>query len=287
MKDVLDSIRERVANPLIFSFLASWLIANWRIIVGLFWFDSNDINSAGYYSLIDFIEKTINPYNGFLIPFFCAIGYVLLNPIVKNWIRAFHAWTTKWGEKRRLKILQDAYIGIDKYFSLKQQLNRKVTELTELINKESETFEEVKKVKSQYLKEKMLSDELHLKIEQLEASQNLLFNHRFLDGYWINSYQYPNGKKGKEEVVIHAGQYSITGTFNVQQKTFDISDFVYNPNTKQIFFIKTIVPELKDKVPANDRIHINRLELVNNDLLVGLEDGEIKIEYRKKLALVG
>ncbi|MCU0432428.1 MAG: hypothetical protein MUC87_03110 [Bacteroidia bacterium] len=286
MKDVLDSIKERVANPLIFSFLASWLIANWRIIIGLFWFDSNDINRAGYYSLIDFIEKTINLYNGFVIPFFCAIGYVIFNPIVKNLIRFFYAWTTRWGERYRLSILRESNISINKYISLKQDLDNKTAELVDFMNKETDIMTKVNDIRQQLILTQKTNNSLTDELKQLRSNQNALFNIHFLNGYWVNRYELPNGEKGREEIFIDSGSYSMIGKFNEQKKAFDIVDFVYNPNINQIFFIKVIVPELYDKVPADDRIHINRLKLINNDLLVGLEDGKIKIEYRKKIVAI-
>lgn len=43
ISEILNSVKERVSNPLIFSFLASWLVYNWKIPVALIWFDEKQI----------------------------------------------------------------------------------------------------------------------------------------------------------------------------------------------------------------------------------------------------
>src|SRR5215475_11842150 len=94
-KDILASFKDRFTNPLIFSFICSWLIINWQISTALFSFDRKQIEIEGYQTLSQFIKAKLNTTDAFWHPLLIAIGYTLLIPILKNLIRAFYSWTSK------------------------------------------------------------------------------------------------------------------------------------------------------------------------------------------------
>jgi len=87
VKDILSSIRDRFANPLIFSFACSWIVINWQIPVALLWYNSKDIEKTGSKTIFDFISQRLDATNGFWHPLFFAVAYTVLIPVVRNLIR--------------------------------------------------------------------------------------------------------------------------------------------------------------------------------------------------------
>ena len=104
ISEILNSVKERVSNPLIFSFLISWLVYNWKIPVALIWFDKEQISANGSKSIFDFIEDEWKKNGYFWIPLFIALGYTFIFPIIKNLISATQTWMSKWGENLNLRL---------------------------------------------------------------------------------------------------------------------------------------------------------------------------------------
>jgi hypothetical protein len=57
---LFNSAKDRLANPFLFSFLASWMLYNWRIPLSLFWYSDADIWKEGYQSLFDLVGQSIH-----------------------------------------------------------------------------------------------------------------------------------------------------------------------------------------------------------------------------------
>lgn len=79
MKEILKSFfevsRDRIKNPLIGTFIISWIVINWRPIIILM-FSTKPIENR-----INFIESLYSSfYTYFLIPFLIALIYVLILP---------------------------------------------------------------------------------------------------------------------------------------------------------------------------------------------------------------
>ena len=86
ISEVWGNIKDRLTNPLLFSFFCSWLIFNWEIPVSLIWYDSEQIKVSGHNSIFQFIHCKLNKEHSFLYPILFAIFYTLLIPIIRNGI---------------------------------------------------------------------------------------------------------------------------------------------------------------------------------------------------------
>jgi hypothetical protein len=146
VKDILDSIGERLKSPLIFSFFISWLIINWRVIVCLFWFDRAILLSEGYNSQVEYIESKLNVWKSFILPLGGALIYIFGYPYIRNAIAVFRTGITVKGEIQRMEAGKIGMISIDKYIakvkSVEEQKKRLemhlASEATAIAEKESE-----------------------------------------------------------------------------------------------------------------------------------------------------
>jgi uncharacterized membrane protein len=79
IQQAFDNLKERLNNPLVFSFIISWIFLNWKVTVALLWHDSsNDDNS--HIKLINFIVENTSIYNSIVLPLGYAILYTFLSP---------------------------------------------------------------------------------------------------------------------------------------------------------------------------------------------------------------
>ena len=82
--DIHQELKDRLASPLFFSFLISWCIINWKIIIGLIFYKNSELKMDGYISYIDFITQNLKASHTLFYPLFAAILYTFIYPIVRN-----------------------------------------------------------------------------------------------------------------------------------------------------------------------------------------------------------
>ena len=279
--ELAKSLRERISNPLIFSFLWSWTIINWKIPVALFWFNAEALNKEGYPTLIRFISAQINTNNCLTFPFICAIAYTLGMPPVKTLIRSFNTWIERWSNKWNLKIAQTGSISVNKFIQLKEA-NQKITNtLLETIASEKSIADSLNIANAnlaQMTKNlEELTDKLLKRERQISQSQNLAM----LNGTWKSHYEFQDGTKGDENIYINNGQYYVFSSLGEKEQKFDIKNFYFNEQTGEIFLIKELIETQKRLRPKDEHFSINRLRLETADYMVGLEQGTTKIAYRR------
>lgn len=137
-----DQVKERLRSPLIFSFIISWLVINWRIPVYLLWFDEATLLKHGYSNHIVYIESVLGTWQCWVGPLICAVMYTIGYPQVKNLIGWYQAWVSKVGEKKRLEISDGAVVSFSRYDAKVKKLIQREKELAEMMQKEGETIQE-------------------------------------------------------------------------------------------------------------------------------------------------
>jgi hypothetical protein len=282
VNDILNNIKERFSNPLIFSFICSWLIINWQITVGLIWYDTDQIEKEGNVSIFQFIQSKININDSLWHPLAIAICYTIFIPVIKNLIRAFYAWTSKWGENWNLKILDGGQISINKYLKLRADHQERSKILEEVISSESSYIHDYDNLKTELLSVQANLNETKQRLNSAEIYINDLHNTNILKGSWVNNYELPNGEKGSEQIYIEHSKYYVISKFGLREHKFDIRDFTFDTRNGIVFFVKEISSNEKTKRSISEYYNINRLNFEGNDLLVGTENGDTKIEYRRK-----
>lgn len=230
ISEILNSVKERVSNPLIFSFLVSWLVYNWKIPVALIWFDEKQISANGCNSIFEFIENENKSNYNFWIPFGFAILYTFGFPIIKGVIKLFNTKIAKLIDEIEIKILDNGKVSMDKYLSLRNEYISKIEDLENIISEESILKNENRKLlesNSQLEKEK-----IKIYTKASESTHN-----DFLNGIWkiVNRNECKNTTGIDAELFrFYDGSCFID---NNSDRTFYVSNFINDWKHNIIYFV--------------------------------------------------
>ncbi len=191
-------IGERLSNPFLFSFLISWLIANYKVIIGLCFYSISDLKVDGYNSYLDLIEKSVTIWTGVVIPLLGASIYTFAFPYFRRWVKLIYITINQGEEKRTLEILKNGNISTNKYLRLRESYKQSQARLAEVIADESSFFKQRDDLNKQIdrLRNEVLSlneekEKSHKHLSQLENFKAVR-NVEFLNGTW-------EGITGKEK----------------------------------------------------------------------------------------
>lgn len=288
LKDIFNNIKDRFSNPLIFSFICSWLVINWPITIALVWYDSAEIQKTGCSSIFEFISDQLKKEGSFSKPIGFALAYTLLMPTIKNLIRALYSWTAKWGDNWNLEISKGVKIPFEKYLKFREDYDKRSKILEDVIAKENEFANNYNSLNTELLQAKAKINDLTQQQTESNNFYNQLNNVSILNGYWTNKYSDTLNKElsGSEEVFISDGKYYLVEKFGEKKHAFNIKNFQFNSRTKTIFFIKENVTQDKNiKNVGNVTVlknNINILYMEREDLITGTENTTTKIQYLKK-----
>lgn len=239
-KDFLDQIKIRLTNPLIFSFLISWVIIHWQIFVGAFYLTTNDLSELGHINFLDFVKTSINWCNGFWYPLFSAIIYTVLSPLIRIAIQLFNTLINKKGNERIRKVAQEGFIQYEMYDTLllEVQNQRKrneefTTELVKLDQINLDYSNENINLKNQLKKSEGT-------LNQERSTLNKITDISHINGLW--KVEIKDGDKTTKKEILKIKDYSIeelqsAGHFHL---SFNISDFFYSPGNGCFFIRKAI-----------------------------------------------
>lgn len=286
-KDLLNNIKDRFANPLFFSFICSWLVVNWTIPISLLWYDTNQIEKAGFSSIYELILCQLSMKHGLCYPIILAFAYTILAPIFKNAVRLFYTFINQLGENWNLIISKDANIPFEKYLKLRENYDKRSKILEDVIKKENEYITENNKISTELLNAKATINKLNQEKNESAVYLNQQTDLNILNGFWTNTFTDTIGInfKGSEEVFIEDGRYYIISAGGQRQHTFNIVNFFYDKRNNSMFFIKEridqTIPAVQVGTGINVKFNPNVLRVQNNRL-VGRENGIMQIEYIKK-----
>jgi hypothetical protein len=203
----VDNIRDRLNNPLIFSFLVSWIFFNWKITVALFW-DSPTGTVDNKFSLINHIESHLSLRSSLIWPLGSAVLYTFISPVFKNLITAFQNWNFTWGENWNISILKESKVKMEKYLSLRKNYDSKSKELEQILEKESELSSTIAQLQSDLKKVDSESDGLKLELSEHKEIVGNLINIEILDGKWLRTVKGPFGD-AEENILVSNGTISV------------------------------------------------------------------------------
>ncbi|MCC6288189.1 MAG: hypothetical protein IT249_09920 [Chitinophagaceae bacterium] len=149
IQDFFKHVGERLRNPFLFSYLITWLIANYKIIVGLFFYTSYGLKDDGYKSYFDLIDKTKNWWTCLWIPLIGAVLYTFIIPLLRIAIQLFYTWINQWQEKKTLKILGNGSISTKKYIILRENYKESEKRLQNIVDDDIKFMSERTKLHTQ------------------------------------------------------------------------------------------------------------------------------------------
>lgn len=285
VKDIYENIKDRLSNPLIFSFLCSWLVLNWKIPVALIWYDKSQFSGCGCHTIFDFIDWEWKNNGTFILPFIIAVVYTAAIPFIKNSIRIISAYAQKWGENEEIKALKGGGIGIDKYLRLREDYKNRIDNLETIVDEEKKYINENITLVNDLSK---VRDDLNMLTIENNRLKSSISDLSILNGRWkfskSKSLSYDKGEFLElvtlpYELIIKDGKCFV----GVQQK-FIITDFFRNPTNGKIFFNKILMDTLNEKgnYIFQEINFINKLNFneSNKDILEGTENG-VEVKYER------
>lgn len=167
IKDFFEELKIRIANPLISSFIISWLVCNWKIVVLLLFYKSEDFPVDGSTSYIDYISDNYNFLVAIFMPMVGAVAYTAASPIVSAKVKLFYAEISAKNNSDILKSTDERSMPMKKYIKLLKEINDQKKEIQELAAVEGQiTLEleekkrELEGLKSEFLISKGEIDQL-------------------------------------------------------------------------------------------------------------------------------
>ena len=231
ISEIINNIKDRLANPLIFSFLISFLIFNWEISISLFWYDKSQFEAEGCRSIFEFIAFKWYEKGSVLFPFLFSIGYTFLFPMVKNIIQAFQTWVLTWGENWNLQISKKGKVDMDKYLSLRSEYMSKLTELENVIKTESVYRDENQKLLIEKNTFENNFEKTKLELIDIKKQTEKMDLPNAIQGYWnIQSLDAVGNRINQKYLFENLNCYKIS---EIDKKLeFILSDFNYNFHKK-------------------------------------------------------
>lgn len=195
MKDIIDSLKIRLNNPFIISFLLSWPLWNWQIAIGLIWYNSDNLQKwTGCDNYFDLVTFYSTGWRSIGAPLLSALVYTFIFPLFKWAISAFNVWISTKEETQILELSKEGNVPTVRFIKALQDSKDKIKELSEIIKNESKLIEEnqnllVEKAKidsekkAADLNSKKLSDDLFEKNDYIKWL-TFVSDIKSMDGAW-------------------------------------------------------------------------------------------------------
>jgi hypothetical protein len=234
VKTFVDSIRDRLNNPFVFSFIVSWIFFNWKITIALFW-DNPTGSVQSQFSLINYIESNISLWNSLLGPVVSAASYTIISPIVKNLITAFQNWNFTWGENWNIHILKQSKVTMEKYLSLRKNYDSRSKELEQILLQEGEMSNTILQLKSDLSKLKFDLESANRELNEAKEITDNLNDVNLLEGKWVKIVKNPYRGVQEENIQISGNNVSVYDGSTLQNM-YSIHNFIYHKKHNYVYF---------------------------------------------------
>lgn len=291
IQDILDSMKERFTNPLVFAFMASWVVWNWRVVVALLWTDSGSHEETTN-GIIAYIEHSVPLESGLIWPLLSAIAWVFLFPLIKARIQAFYARVNRDATNEVLKIKGQGSISVQRYLSLRDVYTERTEKLVTLIKQQEGIVEElsiatteVTNLKSENVQLKNSETQARTEMANKDMMMRRAFDLTVIGGNWKS--EYVNGNvHGEEFIEITGDKYfilSMSGGYpSSKQQMFKITSFHYDQRKDEVCFVKELIDAQKNIRPKDHHFSVNILRLSEDGTtLTGTENTTTKIQYTR------
>lgn len=180
IKDFLDDLKSRVSNPLLSSFLISWLVSNWKISYGLIFYSTHDLFINNYTSHEELVRKNLDCWNSFFLPFLISIIYTFGFPFLREIIKYLHSRIVNYWESKTLEDTKENFISVQKYITIRENYHTLTKQVSEVINDESNNLKENTELKLKNIEfEKENTSLINERAEYIQKT-----NSEFLIGTW-------------------------------------------------------------------------------------------------------
>jgi hypothetical protein len=276
ISDAFSTIKDRLANPLFFSFTVSWLVVNWQIPVALIWADSNELRIAGYNTIFDFVKEIASQPGSTSWPIKIALIYTFIFPLIRNGINAFNAMMAKQNDDWYFWISKESKISTASYLKLRQSYYQRSVDLEKTIQNESKAIAQLSQTQTELLK----SQNENIKLQDESAAHQtflrLLYDSTFLNGKWKYKTMDANGVTKESIVIFENSKLSIHASFGEESLIANISNFRLDTRNGIVSFVKEF--QKNGKITS---VGSNELRLEGTDKMHGTENREVRVDYTR------
>lgn len=150
--DFMKEMRFRLSSPFFSSFIISWLVINWRIPVGLLFYSQDDLQTDGYDSYFDLIEKSFHWGASIVLPIVSASVYSFGYPWLRNKIMNANTYFNTKGIQKNLDISKDGKVPFTMLLDMAKKYKEAVLAIETNIENEAENKERYEKLLIDYQK---------------------------------------------------------------------------------------------------------------------------------------
>lgn len=288
--ELFKELKERISNPFIYSFLIAWLVFNWRIIIGVLFYNINDLQLDGYSSYVNLIEKQIDTRNSFWHPLLIAIGWTFLFPPIRNGILAFNTWNKAWGNKWNLNISKPGVVSMSKYIELRGAYEKRTKLLEDIIKKESKYINETEELRTEKFKliqEKNEAIDLMNKAAGVSNNWEKFNDVSILNGEWDFTFESNSISQTKKLYINNGHIAEIINPAMDKEGIYRIVNHFCNISKKEISIIlepirKGAIKPLRSELLQFEKINIQILKYSDGfNYLEGVEDNFSNVTYTK------
>lgn len=270
-----NPLAERAKSPFYGSFIISWLIWNWRIVLTVFLLKKEDL---GALNVVDYIEEKYLKINDYLwIPLIFTAFFILILP----WVDYLIIWYTEFNKRKKvektLEVGKKTIVSAEQYSALRQKYEEERNKIINIEKELNDAKAAVEDISSTVGAQKARIDDLAG--EKQKAEENRIYvteklvkleNRRdltkFFTGRWTRRFNdTPNNTDGEkeEEIEIRNNEYLSRKGMNMET-VFELKLIDFDQDSKQFNFVK-----YKEKAPPI----IVELRIINEDTLEGFESG--------------
>jgi hypothetical protein len=297
ISDFFSELKERLSNPLVLSFLISWCVWNYKIVIGIAFYKLSELKLDGYHSYLDLIRRESNLQHFFWFPLTFAICYTIFFPLIKIGIMAIGAAADTWGVKLNLWITKNYSVPIEVYLNQEEKYNKALERVAKYSIAEKELDVKISELESNRIT-LMDANELLKRDHQNELTErnsDLASANRQLEMWkFVNSYTFFSGKwyVNRKSQARNSSNEEYNATFDGNRL-----ELVQSNQERKALIIEYVISNFEHmKVQFNqNRLNINEknwdswnLDILNGDFnkLTGMDDDGFIIELRRHIQIM-
>lgn len=139
LKDIFKDIKDRVSSPFFSSFVISWLIFNYPVVIALVFYKQQELKVDGYKSYLDLIHKSWDSNHMIWHPLLAAMLYTLL---FKELLRVIQTNIVEWSTTFILYTTRKTRVSAQTHRASQKELLVKIAEYADSIESEGRAGQE-------------------------------------------------------------------------------------------------------------------------------------------------
>jgi hypothetical protein len=238
IRDFLAQMYDRISSPLLFSFLLSWMVINWRITVPIVFYTHSELVKDGYTSYTNLILRNSESWRMFWFPLLIASFYTFIYPFINTAILVFIAWLKGIRTTYQIRVTKDSKVPMSRFLRLNEDLKKQSDSLENLMTSEASLL-----IQKNELEIKANNSVKEIERMRIDHDENLRRSRvEYFDGDFRITILMSNDKY--EEVPISFTKGVIRKRRNDGGRIFlTILDYSYNIETKEFIW------HVKDETP--------------------------------------